>query len=93
MSLVFEHDPDKAARNLAKHRVSFAEAETVFADLLALERPDPEHSWEEERLLLVGQSFQHRLLVVAFTERGDSIRIISARVATPRETRDYEAGS
>ena len=93
MSFVFEHDPGKAVRNLAKHRVSFTEAETVFTDPLALGKPDPEHSWKEERLLLVGHSFQHRLLVVVFTERGDSIRIISAREATPRETRDYEEGS
>lgn len=93
MSFLFEYDPEKAARNLAKHRVSFAEAETVFTDPLALEMPDPEHSLEEERLLLVGRSFRQRLLVVVFTERGDSIRIISARGATSHERRAYEEGS
>jgi uncharacterized DUF497 family protein len=92
MSFRFEYDPVKAARNLLKHRISFAEAETVFTDPLAREVPDPEHSSREERLLLVGRSFRRRLLVVVFTERGDSIRIISAREATRAERRDYEEG-
>jgi len=60
---------------------------------LYVEVPDPEHSMQEERLLLVGRSFHQRLLVVAFTERGDSIRIISAREATRHERRIYEEGS
>ena len=93
MSIRFEYDPVKAARNLSKHRISFAEAETVFIDPLAREVPDPEHSSEEERLLLVGRSFRRRLLVVVFTERGDSIRIISAREATRAERRNYEERS
>lgn len=92
MGFVFEIDPDKAVGNAIKHGVSFGEAQTVFMDPLGLEIPDPEHSMQEERLLLVGRSFHQRLLVVAFTERGDSIRIISAREATRRERRIYEEG-
>jgi uncharacterized DUF497 family protein len=61
-------------------------------DPLALEAPDPDHSMQEERSLLVGRSSRQRLLVVAFTERGDSIRIISAREATRHERRIYEQG-
>jgi uncharacterized protein len=90
MSFSFEWDPDKAASNLAKHRVSFFEAETVFADPLALEADDLAHSFDEERFLMVGRSFRERLLIVAFTERGSAIRIISAREATPHERRAYE---
>jgi hypothetical protein len=93
MAFLFEFDPDKAVGNAIKHRVSFGEAQTVFLDPLALEVPDPEHSMHEERLLLVGRSFHQRLLVVAFTERGDSIRIISARKATRHERRIYEERS
>ncbi|MBD0320450.1 MAG: BrnT family toxin [Gemmatimonadetes bacterium] len=93
MSLRFEYDPIKAARKLSKHGISFAEAETVFVDPLAREVPDLEHSFEEERLLLVGRSFRLRLLVVVFTERSDSIRIISAREATRAERSHYEEGS
>jgi uncharacterized DUF497 family protein len=92
MSFLFEFDPDKGVRNAFKHGVSFAEAQTVFLDPLALEVPDPDHSMQEERSLVVGRSFRQRLLVVAFTERGDSIRIISAREATRHERRIYEEG-
>ena len=93
MSLVFEYDPGKAARNVAKHGVSFAEAATVFVDPLALETPDLAHSSRERRLLLVGRSYRQRLLVVVFTQRFHSIRIFSAREATRHEGRDYEEGS
>jgi hypothetical protein len=93
MSFLFEFDREKALRNAIRHGVSFAEAQTVFLDPLALEVPDPEHSMQEERLLLVGRSVHQRLLVVSFTERGDSIRIISAREATRHERRIYEEGS
>lgn len=92
MSFLFEFDPHKAVLNATKHGVSFAEAQTVFLDPLALEVPDPEHSMQEERLLLVGRSYHQRLLTVAFTERGDTIRIISARVATRQERKIYEEG-
>lgn len=86
----FEWDPEKAAENLSKHGVSFGEAEGVFADPLALEMPDPDHSNDEERWIVVGQSYRQRLLVVVFIERAEAIRIISARPATRSETNGYE---
>lgn len=89
----FEWDPDKASGNLSRHGVSFAEAQTVFLDPLALDGPDPDHSMREERALVVGRSFQGRLLVVVFTERNGAIRIISAREATRGERKAYEHGS
>ncbi len=86
----FEWDPQKAERNLSKHGVSFAEASTVFGDELAITVPDPDHSTEEERFITVGWSNRRRLLIVAHTDRGDRIRIISARELTPRERKAYE---
>lgn len=90
MSEDFEWDPDKAEANLRKHGVSFGEAATVFADPLAVDRPDPDHSQGEERFICVGRSYVDRLLVVAYAERGRRIRLIHARVAEPLERRDYE---
>jgi uncharacterized DUF497 family protein len=92
MPLEFEWDEDKAKVNLKKHRVSFEEASTVFGDPLALTIPDPQHSEEEERFVTLGESHRRRLLVVVSTERGKRIRIISARVATRKERKDYEEG-
>ena len=89
----FEWDPNKAARNLQKHGVSFGEAATVFRDDLSISVPDPDHSTEEDRLITVGASSQNRLLMVAHTDRGDAIRIISARELTPKERRQYEEAS
>lgn len=86
----FEWDPNKAAANLEKHGVSFEEASTAFGDPLSLTVGDPGHSDDEQRFILLGLSFQGRLLVVAHTDRGDVVRIISARLATRRERRDYE---
>jgi uncharacterized DUF497 family protein len=88
----FEWDPDKAARNLAKHRVAFAEAATVFGDPLAITFFDPGHSDDEDRYLTFGYSTDGRLLVVSHTDRGDRNRIISARVGTRRERKIYEQG-
>ena len=88
----FEWDPDKAARNLAKHRVAFSEAVTVFGDPLAITFFDPGHSDGEDRYLTFGYSTEGRLLVVSHTDRGNRNRIISARVATRRERRIYEEG-
>jgi uncharacterized protein len=88
----FEWDPRKAARNLSKHRVSFTEALTVFADPLARIVDDPRHSRDEPRYILLGSSAHKRLLVVMYTERGGGIRLISARKATPRERNSYEEG-
>ena len=92
MGLAFEWDPRKAGQNLKKHGVSFEEASTVFADPLALTIPDPLHSEEEDRFITLGESRRRRLLVVVFTERGEKIRLIRARVATRRERKDYEEG-
>jgi uncharacterized DUF497 family protein len=92
MALGFEWDDEKAKGNHRKHRVSFEEASTVFGDPLALTIPDPLHSEEQDRFITLGESHGRRLLVVVFTERGDKIRIISARVATRRERKDDEEG-
>ncbi len=93
MSLEFEWDEDKAKTNRKKHGVSFEEASSAFGDPLALTIPDPLHSEEEDRFITLGESHRPRLLVVVSTERGDKIRIISARVATRRERTDYEEGT
>lgn len=87
----FEWDPDKADSNLDKHDVSFDEAATALADPLSLTILDPDHSIEEDRFVLMGETYQGRLVVVVFTERGERFRIISARLATRRERRSYEA--
>lgn len=89
MDLEFEWDPSKAEANERKHGVSFLEAATVFGDPLARTRTDPRHSIGERRLVTLGQSRQARMLVVSHTEQGEEIRIISARLATPRERRTY----
>lgn len=86
----FEWDKSKAAANLSKHNVSFEEAKTVFKDPLYVDFYDPVHSDNEERYLIVGQSNQDRLLIVSYTERGSSIRLISARVVTRSEKEAYE---
>jgi uncharacterized protein len=86
----FEWDPAKARKNRRKHRVTFEEAATVYGDALALTYPDPDHSISEQRFITVGMSSAKRVLIVAHTERGASIRIISARKATHRERKHYE---
>lgn len=86
----FEWDEDKAASNEEKHEVSFDEASTAFGDPLSLTISDPDHSDDEPRFLLVGQSYLGRLVVVSHTERRDRIRIISARLATRAERYSYE---
>jgi uncharacterized DUF497 family protein len=93
MSLNFTWDERKDKRNLKKHGVSFEEASTVFGDPLARTIHDPLHSEIEDRFVSIGESVSRRLLVVVFTDRGDQIRIISARAATGRETKDYEKDS
>lgn len=85
----FEWDTSKSAANDAKHGVTFDEAASCFDDPGALVRPDDAHSDTEDRLLLVGLSRMSRLLSVVYTMRGESIRLISARRATPREARHY----
>jgi uncharacterized DUF497 family protein len=88
----FEWEPEKAESNLQKHGVSFAEAATVFFDLLSITVPDPLHSASENRFVITGLSYQHRHLVVVHSDRDDRIRLISARLATPAERKKYESG-
>ena len=90
MSLRFTWDPAKATANLRKHGVSFIEASTAFADPLSITIPDPDHSVGEERFVLIGLSDRQHLVIVAHVERGDLIRIISARPASRRERKTYE---
>jgi len=90
MALTFEWDANKAKRNLAKHGLSFEEASTVFGDPRSLTIPFPVHSAVENRFVIIGASHRGKLLVVVYTERGDNIRIISARAANRRERRNYE---
>ena len=90
MNGIFEWDPNKARDNLSKHGVSFEEASTLFDDPLSSTISDPRHSQIEERFIIVGKSKQNRLLVVAHSDRGDRIRIISARLATNPEKSKYE---
>ena len=88
----FEWDPQKAAANEQKHGVSFEEASTAFTDPLHVVIADPRHSHGEERFVLFGRSSAGRLVAVMHTERGPTIRLIGARLTTPRERRQYERG-
>ena len=90
MPLTFEWDEKKAKSNAKKHGVSFDEASTVFGDARSLTIPDPVHSEVEERFVTMGSSHRGKLVVVVHTERGDNIRIISARPANRRERKAYE---
>ena len=90
MALEFEWDPRKAGANRRRHKVSFEEAATVFADPMSLTIPDPDHSDEEKRFVILGVSLRNRLLVVVHTERRNRIRLISARKATPAERHQYD---
>lgn len=94
MGMRFSWDPRKASANVKKHGVSFDEASTAFADPLSITVPDPDHSADETRFLLVGRSTRQRILVVVHAERSESdIRLISARLAGRRERRIYEEGT
>jgi uncharacterized DUF497 family protein len=86
----FEWDPRKAVINLRKHGVPFTEAGTVFGDDLAITVPDPDHTIEEDRYITIGWSDRRRLLMVSHTDRGNRIRIISARELTKAERKEYE---
>ena len=90
MGLSFEWDAQKARTNERKHGVSFDEAATAFGDPLSVTIPDPEHSDDEDRFILMGSTYLGRILVVVHTDRGDNIRVISARSATRTEMRAYE---
>ena len=89
MSFTFEWDPNKAASNARKHGVTFEEASTAFRDERSVTISDPGHSEFEDRYVLIGRSAQLRILVVVHTERGDNLRIISARNANSSESRTY----
>ena len=86
----FEWDRNKASSNLSKHGVSFDEAQTVFNDTFYVDFYDPDHSYDEHRYIIIGQSVQNRLLIVSYTERDNAIRLISARKATHTERESYE---
>ena len=92
MSFTFEWDDEKALENLKRHGVSFSEASTVFADPLSRTISDPLHSDEEPRYVVMGESGLQHTLIVVHMYRGVVIRIISARIATSRERKDYERG-
>ena len=89
--LSFEWDPRKAASNPAKHGITSKEAKSLFNDEDALVIPDPHHSKEEERFIIMGRSGELRILVVihCFRKTGSSIRIISARRAGTQEQKPY----
>jgi uncharacterized DUF497 family protein len=86
----FEWDESKARKNELKHGIAFREATEVFGDDFSSCVRDPDHSDDEERYLLFGMSARKGYLVVSFTERSNTIRIISARRMTPRERKAYE---
>jgi uncharacterized DUF497 family protein len=86
----FEWDPNKASANLLKHGVSFWEARSVFADPCSSTIDDPDHSWDEQRFVTIGLSDRARLLVVVHAERGQNLRLISARGANGRERDAYD---
>ncbi len=90
MALSFEWNEIKASANLRKHGVSFEEATTVFGDIWSITINDPLHSDAEDRFIIIGRSYKNRLVVVVHTERGDKVRIISARLAARRERDFYE---
>ena len=90
MEYNFEWDPRKAEANLKKHGVSFEEAITAFGDPLSMNMSDPDHSEGERRFIVLGNSVRSRPVVVSYTERPRRTRIISARLATRQERRQYE---
>jgi len=88
--LLFEWDPNKARKNIKIHGISFDEASTAFGDDFSLTIHDPLHSDKEDRFILIGNSHKNRILVVVHSERGNKIRIISARKANKKERKQYE---
>lgn len=90
MAIEFEWDAVKAVANLGKHGVSFGEAATAFSDPLSTTISDPLHSESEARYVLLGQTRAGRLVVVVHVDRGVRVRLISARLATRKERKQYE---
>lgn len=91
--MIFEWNARKAAANLKRHGVGFESASTVFRDPLAVTFPDPDHSPEEQREITIGLTMKGRVVFVSHCNRGERIRIISARFATRTERKQYEEGS
>jgi uncharacterized protein len=89
--MIFDWDEEKAKNNLIKHGVSFDEATSVFDDPLFLTFADPEHSYQEQRYIIMGESAKGQLMVVCYTDRKDIIRLISARPVTRKERKVYES--
>ncbi len=87
-----EWDPNKARSNLRKHKVSFEEASTALFDAMSATGADPDHSTGEFRYITFGVSARGRLLVIAHADSAETIRIISARVASKGERKIYEEG-
>ena len=92
MPLNFEWDEKKARTNVSKHGVRFEDAATILADAQSITIPDPGHSRVEDRFISLGKSDQGKLLLVVHTERGENVRIISARNASRNERKTYEKG-
>jgi uncharacterized protein len=87
----FEWDKEKAKVNFKKHKISFDEAVTVFYDPLSATFDDPDHSYNEQRLITIGYSSYARLIIVSHIERGKIVRIISARITTNKERKRHES--
>jgi uncharacterized DUF497 family protein len=89
--VIYEWDPKKADENLNRHRISFDEATSVFADPFALTFDDPDHSMDERRYITIGTSSKQRIVFVSHADRGeDHVRIISARPTTATEAHAYQ---
>jgi uncharacterized protein len=92
VALIFRWDQRKATANLAKHGISFEEASSAFGDPLSITIEDVDHSYGENRYILLGETLERHLVIVAHADRNGGIRIISARLATRQERRSYETG-
>jgi uncharacterized DUF497 family protein len=92
VALIFRWDPRKAKAKFGKHGISFEEASSAFGDPLSFTIEDVDHSDGEIRYILLGETLEHELVIVAHTDRNGEIRIISARLATKQERRSYETG-
>lgn len=90
INLDFDWDEDKAIANLKKHKISFEEAKTVFADPFSITVNDPKHSLDEHRFVDIGSAAKGKVLVVSYTQRGEKIRLISCRKSTKAERKIYE---
>ena len=90
MSVIFEWDDKKAAKNIQNHKVTFEEASTVFGDPFSIPIYDPLYSKKEDRFVTIDNSYLQNILIVIHCDRGDNIRIISARKANIYERKQYE---